>query len=127
MNETQTVWLLRLTGAGTAIAGLLFLAPEALLRLLGIEVVGAGGLFFAQHWALLVACLGTLLMLAASRPALRAPVMTAALVEKAALIGMLLLNWGEPALAGLHAAVGFDGLCVLLYAVWLGRKPSTDR
>ncbi len=127
MSEVQVRWLLLLTGAATASVGLAFFAPQTVLGLLGVSVAGSGGLFFAQHWALQVGCVGALLMLAASRPALRVPVVVVAMVEKAALIGLVLLNWQDPALAGLHLAVGFDSLCVLLYAVWLGKKPSTDR
>lgn len=122
--------LLRVTGALTALAGAQFLAPQTVLSLQGVSVEGAGGLFFARHWGLLVACFGVLMVLAASREALRVPVVLAATIEKAALVGLVALNWQEPALAGLHLAAVFDTACVLLYVVWLaqvGKKPSTDR
>jgi len=51
-------------------------------------------------------------------------------VEKAALVVLILTQWSEPALLGLHLAAVFDTACVLLYAAWLGqvgRKPSTDK
>lgn len=127
MTETQTRWLLWITGAATASVGPIFFAPQALLALMQVQVTGSGGLFFVQHWAVQVACVGTLLILAATRPAWRVPVMSMALAEKAVLIGMVVYSWQDPALVGLHLAAVFDSVCVLLYAVWLGKKPSTDR
>lgn len=127
MNETQTRWLLWITGAATASVGVIFFAPQTMLALLGVQVSGSGGLFYAQHWAVQVACVGTLLVMAATRPAWRVPVMGMALVEKAVLIGMVGVSWQDPALAGLHLAAVFDSVCVVLYAVWLGKKPSTDK
>jgi hypothetical protein len=113
--------LLRITGALTALAGLQFFAPELVLRLQGVTVEGVGGLFFAQHWGMMVAAFGALMVWSASQPALMGPVVMAATVEKAALCVLVLTHWSEPALAGLHLAAIFDSMCVLLYAAWLGR------
>lgn len=132
MLERYFPTVLRWSGAITALAGALqFLAPSPLLRLQGLAVGDEAGLFFARHWGLLVFCIGVLLVLAARRPALRVPLVAAALAEKLGLVLMVLLAWQEPALQGLRPAVPFDALCVLLYAAWLwtqaGRKPSIDR
>lgn len=122
--------VLRWTGVITALAGVQLFAPVALLQAQGMAVDDATGLFFARHWGALVACFGVLMVLAAGRPALRVPVVVAALVEKAALVSLVLLAWEEPRLQGLHAAAVFDTACVVVYALWLfqaGRKPSIDR
>ena len=131
MLEKAFPHVLRWTGVITALAGLQFLAPVSFLAAQGMAVGDVTGLFFARHWGMLVACFGLLMVLAASRPALRVPVVVAALVEKAALVLMVLLAWNEPALQGLHGAAVFDGACVAVYASWLvlqaGRKPSIDK
>lgn len=119
---------LRWTGVLTALAGVQFLVPTQFLARQGLAVGDATGLFYARHWGLLVACLGLLLVWAAAQPALRRPVVIAAAVEKLALVLMVITNWNEPALQGLHAVLLLDVPCVLVYAAWLvGKKPSIDR
>lgn len=122
--------ILRISGIVTMLAGLQFLGPAEFLGALGMKVGDSTGLFYARHWGALVLCLGALIVAAASRPALRVPVVAAAAAEKLALVVMVILAWQDPALAGLHGAAVFDSVCVLLYALWLvqaGKKPSIDR
>lgn len=119
MPERFFTHFLRWTGVITALAGLQFFAPRQVLALQGIAVGDPAGLFFAQHWAMLVLCFGALLVLAASQPALRAPIVVAAVVEKAAFVALVLLNWNEPLLAGLKPALLLDAPCVLVYGAWL--------
>lgn len=122
--------ILRISGVATMLAGLQFLGPVEFLAALGMQVGDSTGLFYARHWGAMVLCLGALIVVAASRPALRVPVVAAAAAEKLALVGMVALAWQDPALAGLHGAAVFDSICVLIYLLWLfqtGRKPSIDR
>jgi len=119
--------VLRWTGVITALAGVQFIAPVPFLAAQGMAVGDPAGLFFARHWGMLVACLGVLMVWAASRPGLRVPVVITALVEKLALVLMVALAWNEPALQGLHAAAVFDSACVLVYGLWLLKRPAAQR
>ena len=84
-----------------------------------IELTDEAGLFFARHWGLLAATVGGLLMFAAARPELRPAVVTAALVEKAGLVGTFAFVARRPFARGLRMAIAFDTACVVLYAAWL--------
>ncbi len=77
-------------------------------------------IFFVQHWSLLVACVGGLLLYSAFRESYRVPVMTAAMIEKAGLVLLVAMNWQHPMFQGLHIAALFDGFCCLAYGlcVW---------
>lgn len=128
MRTRTEALLLRLTGAITMLPLLQLVAPGPLLQAQGLAVSGDAALFFARHWGLMAACVGGLILLAAGRPALRRPVLAAAMIEKLGLVGLVL--FGGAALQPLWPAAAFDAACVLLYAVLLaqdGRKPSTDR
>lgn len=117
--------ILRISGAGTMGAGLLFLAPATVLGMIGVTVGDDAGMFFVRHWGLLAACIGALLFYSAASPALRVPVMAAASVEKLALLAMLAQGAHNPALTGLQSAAGFDILCVLLFVpvLWRNWRP----
>jgi hypothetical protein len=128
MLERHFTWLLYLTGAVTLTPLLQYLLPTWHLQLSGLQVMDETGLLFARHWGLMAACFGGLLILAARDPGLRRPIVIAALVEKLGLVLLVAQGWNVPALAGLHLAAVFDGLCVLLYAGWLlgtGRAART--
>jgi choline-glycine betaine transporter len=128
MKRPSEAWLLRLTGVVTMLPLLQFVAPEPVLQAQRLAVTGDAALLFARHWGLMAAVVGALLVAAAARPPLRRPVLWAALVEKAGLVALIVT--GGAALQPLWPAAGFDGACVLLYALCLaqdGRKPSTDR
>lgn len=111
--------LLRLSGALTCGAALLFLIPAPLLQLAGARIEGEYAMFFVRHWGLVTACLGGLLVHAATRPALQAPAMWAATLEKLALVLMVA---STPALAALRPAAVMDGACVLFYSAVLLRR-----
>jgi hypothetical protein len=83
--------LLIATGAVTAsLVGMCF-APRPALRLLfGHVPQEAVSLWLARHWALLVTCVGALLLWAAFDPALRRPVLWIAAIEKLAFVAMVL-------------------------------------
>ena len=120
--ERHITRLLTWTGIATMLPGLQFLLPVQMLRLSGMDVTDAAGLFYARHWGLLVLCFGGLLVYVAKRPALRRPVIFAATVEKAGLAMLVLLAWNEPALRGMRIPAVFDSLCVLIYGLYLWRS-----
>lgn len=111
--------ILYLTGLVTFTPLLQYFLPTVNLGLSGLVVGDEVGLLFARHWGLLAACFGALLVYAGARPAVRRPIVLAALVEKLGLVALILMAWNAPALAGLHVAALFDGLCVLLYGAYL--------
>jgi len=114
--------VLVITGIATMLPVLQYAAPTLFLAAGKMHVDDNAGLFFARHWGLLVFCLGALLVYAARHPELRRPVVFAAAVEKLGLVLTLAMSWSDPALAGLHGAALFDGLCVLLYGAFLWQK-----
>jgi len=124
MQEKLIRPVLNVSGVVTLLGGLQFFAPAQVLRASGVPVSEAAGLFYAQHWALLVLVMGAMLLYAARHPELRRPILLAVGAEKLGLVGMLLMQWSEPALQGLHLAAFFDGACVLLYALYLLRRPA---
>jgi hypothetical protein len=109
------------TGIVTMLPGLQFIAPDALLRVSGLDVGDPAGMFYARHWGLMAMCFGALLVYAARHPAARGPIVLAAAVEKVGLALLVALAWNDPALRGLHGAALFDGLCAIFYVVWLWR------
>ena len=113
--------LLRLTGTATLGAAALFLAPTLALNMIGMAVGDDTGLFFVRHWGLLVGCIGGLMVYSAGQPALRMPVLFVATLEKLALVLMVLMARGQPALDGLQPAAVLDAACVLLYVPVLWR------
>ena len=117
--------ILYLTGAVTLTPLLQFFLPSVNLGLSGLVVGDQTGMLFAQHWGLMAACFGALLIFAAARPAFRTPIVLAAMVEKLGLVALIVLAWNSPALAGLHVAAFFDGACVVVYAVYLYQQKNS--
>jgi len=111
--------ILYVTGVVTLTPLLQFFSPALNLGLSGLVVSDDAGLLFARHWGLMAACFGALLIFAAVRPAVRKPIVMAAMVEKFGLVALIVLSWNTPALAGLHLAALFDGACVLIYGAYV--------
>lgn len=112
--------VLWVTGAVTATPIVQFAAPRLVLaRMYRIELTDEAGLFIARHWGLLAASVGGLLLYAAAHPALRAAVVTAALVEKVGMVVAFAFVRRRPFARGLRMVAAFDAACVVLYAAWL--------
>ena len=115
--------VLWVSGAFTLLPIIVFLLPAQGPRLLfGIEAPeGAGGLL-TRHWSLLAPSLGALLIYAAWHPELRVPLMLAAGIEKAGLIGLILASWNKPYVARMRPIAAFDLAIVLVYAIYLSHE-----
>lgn len=117
-DHIQTV--LWVSGAFTLLPIVVFLLPTRGPRLLfGVDAPdGAGGLL-TRHWSLLAPSLGALLIYAAWHPELRAPLMLAAGIEKAGLVGLIVSDWKKSYTAGMRPIVIFDLVIVSVYAIYL--------
>lgn len=107
------------TGIITMLSGLQFVLPVPTLQILGIDVTDPAGMFYARDWALMAFCFGALLVFVSRHAPGRGSVVLAAAVEKLGIALLIALSWKEPALNGLHGAAVFDGLCAVLYLVWI--------
>ncbi|HYW02787.1 MAG TPA: hypothetical protein VFA86_02495 [Gammaproteobacteria bacterium] len=112
--------ILYVSGAVTLLPVIQYLLPRRALKgLAGLELSEPGGLFFATHWGALVFVTGMLLIWAGHVPALRAAVVLAALVEKAALVHLVYRYRRQPFAKKLAGAAVFDGACVIVYGLYL--------
>ncbi|MDR3495666.1 MAG: hypothetical protein P4L82_13800 [Ancalomicrobiaceae bacterium] len=117
-DHIRTVLLV--SGIFTLLPIVVFLLPTRGPRLLfGVDAPdGAGGLL-TRHWSLLAPSLGALLIYAAWHPELRAPLMLAAGIEKAGLVGLIVADWKKPHTAGMRPIVIIDLVIVSAYAIYL--------
>ena len=112
--------ILLVTGLVTMLPLLQFLFPAAFLKLLNkIEIRDEAGLFFARHWGMMAFVVGGLLVYAAGHPEVRLPIVCAALIEKAALVLLIVLNWSKPFGQGFAVTLLFDGACCVIYGLYL--------
>jgi len=120
MLAAQIGAVLAVTGVITALPVVLFAAPAQRVRqLLKLELADRGALLIARQLGLLAFAMGALLVYAAGHPELRAPVVLAALVEKAGFVFLIASQWSEPHTRGMRLAAAFDGACSVVYAAWL--------
>jgi hypothetical protein len=120
MLAAHVVWLSIVSGGITALGGLgAFAAPRIFLRgTFGVEKPEPATLFLAVHWGALVIVLGALIVQSAYAPALRAPVLLAAAIEKFAIVGLVFAGplKRTPTMTALAC---MDGAFALLYALYL--------
>jgi hypothetical protein len=127
MIQKYFTQILYITGFITMVPLLQFFAPGVILPLSALQVGDPAGMFHAQHWGLMAFCFGGLLVYAASHPIHRRPIVLAAALEKLGLVALVTMGWNNPALQGLHPVLVIDGLCVVLYSIYLfgnGAKTS---
>lgn len=111
--------VLLVSGAFTLAPIIVLLFPTHGPRLLfGVDAPdGLGGLF-TRHWSMLASSLGALLVYAAWQPELRAPLMLAAGIEKAGLVGLIGADWRKPYTTGMRPVVICDLAIILVYAIY---------
>jgi hypothetical protein len=126
MTEKHIKLVLIVTGLITMLPVLQFFAPDFMLQQQSLTVTDDAGRLFARHWGLVVFCIGALLVYAGTHPLARRPIVAAGLLQKSGLVFLLLMNWNNPALQGLHIVAVFDALCVVLYAVYLFGSKKSD-
>lgn len=112
--------ILWFTGVVTALPIVQFIAPRFGLKLLfKVEVHDPAGLLFARHWGLLAFTMGGLLLYAAGHPQARYPILLAAMIEKAGLVGLIAAEWNALHTRGLRLTLAFDAACSVIFAAWL--------
>lgn len=117
-DHIQTILLV--TGVITASPILLAISPPLGLKLLfKVEPPEGAGGFFTRHWGLIVGAFGAVLVYSAYHPELRAPLLLAAIVEKAGLVAMIAADWKKPHTAGMRLTAVFDSTCCLIYTAYL--------
>lgn len=114
--------ILLVSGIVTAGAGLAFVAPRAVARLLfGAEISENAGVLVVRHWGLLVFLMGCLIVYAAYHPLSRAPILVAVSAEKAILIALFAIGEVRWTL-GMRVIAVVDGLFTLLYVAYLAGR-----
>jgi hypothetical protein len=113
-------WILVGSGTITAAAGLgALLFPRLFLRV-GFEIQSPISplIFFVQHWGVLIFVVGALITYSAYAPAVRAPVLVAAAIEKFA-IGLLAFFGPLKRTPAMTAMAAGDGAFAILYVAYL--------
>jgi hypothetical protein len=111
--------ILIVTGAITAMALLVLIAPASVLRMIfGEAPTDEVGLAVARHWGLLIFLVGALLVYAAFHPPVRGPAMVVAVIEKAA-VGLGIFGTSLRTRPAAAAAAAGDSLIALIYVLYL--------
>ncbi len=114
---------LLVTGAITAGAGIVAIAPNSALKLVfGTDRVDALTTVIARHWGLLVALVGGLLMYAAYHPEVRVPVMVVAVAEKLAIGGLIVASRFRTKPGAVIVACADSAMALLYVAILAARN-----
>ena len=113
-------WILVVSGIPTAAAGLAaLLSPRAVLELVfGSTDTSPVTMFFARHWGALLFVVCSLTVYAGLVPDTRAPILTAAIVEKCIIFVLVFFGPLKRTLA-LAAIAIMDGILSVLFAAYL--------
>jgi hypothetical protein len=113
-------WILVVSGVLTAAAGFAAACiPRPVLRLaFGIDNADDATMFFVRHWGVLIFVIGALIAYGAYAPAIRAPALTAASIEKFAVVGLIFLGPLKRT-AMMTAIATIDGLFAVVYVAYL--------
>jgi hypothetical protein len=112
-------WILVASGAITAAGGLpALLFPQPFLRLAFRVKSTDASVFFVRHWGLLIFVLGALIVHSAYAPIARAPVLTAAAIEKFAFVVLIFFGPVKRTMTMTASAI-MDGVFAILYVAYL--------
>lgn len=120
MFTSSIGWILIVTGIITAGGGLVaLLSPNLFLRLgFGDGTPSNAAVLFVRHWGVLISVVAGLIVYSAQAPAIRGPVLIAAIVEKFA-IGLLVFFGPVKRTAVMTAIAIGDGSIAVLYVAYL--------
>ncbi len=120
MLASSIAWILVASGVTTAAAGFAaFSLPRPLLGLaFGVENADDATMFFVRHWGVLIFVIGGLIAYGAYAPAIRAAALTAAAIEKFAVVALIF--FGPLKRTGIMTLIAaIDGLFAILYVAYL--------
>jgi hypothetical protein len=120
MLTSSIGWILIVSGVATASGGLAAcLFPQLVLQLV-FEAKSTDGLtmFFVRHWGGLLFVVCALTVYGAYVPATRAPILTAAVIEKFVLVVLILFGPAKRTVA-MTAIAALDGTLAILFVAYL--------
>ena len=120
MLAASIAWILIVSGIATAAGGLAaLLFPQPVLRLVfGSSSSDGLMLLFVRHWGALLFVVCALTAYSAYFPATRAPILTAAIIEKIAIVTLVFFGPAKRT-AAMTAIAIMDGTLVILFAAYL--------
>ncbi len=122
MLASSIGWILIGSGVATAIGGLAAcLFPQPVLRLVfGAKSNDGVTIFFVRHWGALLFVVCALTVYSAYVPATRVPILTAAIIEKFAIVALIFFGPAKRTVA-MTLVAAMDGILALLFVVYLAR------
>ena len=120
MLASSIGWILIVSGVATAAGGLAaWLFPQTVLQLVfGAKSTDGVTLFFVRHWGALLFVVCALTVYSAYLPASRIPILTAAAVEKFAIVVLIFFGPAKRTVAMTAIAV-MDGTLAILFVAYL--------
>lgn len=119
MLENYISTILYVVGGFTASMIFQFISPRFYLKAFnGLDVTDEVALFFARAAGAPIAMIGLLIIWAGYDPDLRVPVLTAALIGKAAFVSVIAMNLKSVAKGFVLAAL-FDCTAIVIFAIYL--------
>jgi hypothetical protein len=120
MLASSIGWILIASGVFTAAGGLTAcLFPRLVLQLVfGANSSDGLTMFFVRHWGALLFVICALTVYSAYVPATRTPILTASIIEKAVIVGLIFFGPVRRTVA--LAAIGtLDGVLAILFIAYL--------
>jgi hypothetical protein len=120
MLASSIGWILIVSGVATAAGGLVAcLFPQLVLRLLfGAKSADGLTMFLIRHWGGLLFVVCALTVYSAYVPVTRAPILTAAVIEKFVIVALILFGPVKRTVAMTAVAI-MDGTLAILFSVYL--------
>lgn len=120
MLASSIGWILIVSGIAGAAGGLAtFLFPRPILQLVfGANSTDGLTLFFVRHWGALLFVILALTVYGAYVPASRAPILTAAAIEKFAVVALVFFGPAKRTVA-MTVVATIDGILAILFVAYL--------
>lgn len=120
MITNNITLILYITGGITALPLLVFVAPRLMFKALQITSP-SGDLhgLIERHWGMSIFITGLLLLWSAYDPAIRTSVLTCVALNKAAFVGVMVMNRKVEQVWNFAPAIIFDTACVAIYLLYL--------
>lgn len=113
-------WILIISGVATAAGGLAAcLFPLPVLQLIfGAKTTDGLTMFFIRHWGALLFVVCALTVYSAYVPGTRVPILTAAVIEKLAIVLLIVFGPAKRTVA-MTAIATMDGILAILFVAYL--------